>query len=45
MEEVVGSIPTRSTNKISLVMRYGPVPPLWQSLQFTWVRSPRSTGC
>lgn len=24
---------------------YGPVPPVWQSLQFTAVRSPRSIGC
>src|ERR1017187_1224835 len=24
---------------------YGPTPPLWQSEQFTAVRSPRSTGC
>src|ERR1700740_1192304 len=24
---------------------YGPTPPLWQSAQLTWVRSPKSTGC
>src|ERR1035438_8525300 len=24
---------------------YGPTPPLWQSEQFTAVKSPRSTGC
>lgn len=24
---------------------YGPVPPVWQSAQFTCVRSPISTGC
>src|SRR5690242_18206266 len=24
---------------------YGPTPPVWQSAQFTCVRSPMSTGC
>ena len=27
------------------VRDYGPVPPVWQSAQLTWVRSPMSTGC
>ena len=28
-----------------VLLLYGPTPPLWQSEQFTAVRSPMSTGC
>lgn len=41
----VGVLDAKSRLHSLSVVAYGPTPPLWQSLQFTAVISPRSTGC